>query len=80
MIHTHSSPNIIRIIKPRIMRLAGHVERMGGRTGTYRVWRGDLTERDHLQDLDVDGMIKMDVQEVGWGVTDWIDLAQDRNR
>jgi hypothetical protein len=24
--------------------------------------------------------IKMDLQEVGWGVMDWIDLAQDRNR
>jgi hypothetical protein len=57
MIHTHSSPNIILFIKSRIMRLAGHVERMGGRTGTYRVWREDLTERDHLQDLDIDGMI-----------------------
>ena len=30
---------------------------MGGRIGTYRVWRGDLTERGHLQDLDVDGTI-----------------------
>ena len=24
--------------------------------------------------------IKMDLQEVGWGGTDWIDLAQDRHR
>ena len=24
--------------------------------------------------------IKMDLLEVGWGVMDWIDLAQDRNR
>jgi hypothetical protein len=24
--------------------------------------------------------IKMDLQEVGWGGTDWIDLAQDRDR
>jgi hypothetical protein len=24
--------------------------------------------------------IKMDIQEVGWGGMDWIDLAQDRNR
>jgi hypothetical protein len=24
--------------------------------------------------------IKMDLQEVGWGGMDWIDMAQDRNR
>ena len=24
--------------------------------------------------------IKIDLKEVGWGVTDWIDLVQDRNR
>jgi hypothetical protein len=24
--------------------------------------------------------IKMDLQELGWGDTDWIELAQDRNR
>jgi hypothetical protein len=24
--------------------------------------------------------IKMDLREVGWGVVDWIDLAQDRDR
>jgi hypothetical protein len=24
--------------------------------------------------------IKMDLQEMGWGGMDWIDMAQDRNR
>jgi hypothetical protein len=24
--------------------------------------------------------IKMDVREIGWGVMDWIDLAQDRDQ
>jgi hypothetical protein len=31
------SPNI-RVIKSRRMRWAGHVARMGGRRGAYRVW------------------------------------------
>ena len=33
----YSSPNIIRVIKSRLMRWAGHVARMGERRGTYRV-------------------------------------------
>jgi hypothetical protein len=24
--------------------------------------------------------IKMDLREVGWGVADWIDLAQDKDK
>jgi hypothetical protein len=31
-------------------------------------WWGHLRERDHLEDLGVDGgNIKIDLQEVGWG-------------
>jgi hypothetical protein len=33
----YSSPNIIRVIKSRIMRLEGHVARMGDRRGACRV-------------------------------------------
>ena len=32
----YSSPNIVRVIKPRRMRWAGHVARMGEERGTYR--------------------------------------------
>jgi hypothetical protein len=34
------SPNIIRIIKSRRMRLAGHVARMGKKTNAYRILIG----------------------------------------
>jgi hypothetical protein len=51
----YSSPNIIRVIKSRRMRWAGHVARMGERRGAYRVWWGDLREVDHLEDPCVDG-------------------------
>jgi len=33
----YSSPNIVRVIKSRRMRWAGHVARMGERRGIYRV-------------------------------------------
>jgi len=41
---------------------------------------GNLRERDHLEDPDVDGdNTKMDLQEMGFGGMDWIDLAQDKD-
>jgi hypothetical protein len=43
-------------------------------------WWGNLRERDHLADPDVDGRITMDLQEVGCGGMDWIELAQDMDR
>jgi len=43
-------------------------------------WWGDLWEGRHLEDLDIDGNIILDLQEVGWGGTDWIALAGDRDR
>jgi len=33
-----------------------------------------------VEDLGIDGNIKIDLQEVGWEGMDWIDLAQDRDR
>jgi hypothetical protein len=42
----------------------------------------NLRERDHLQDPGLDGriIIKMDLEEVGCGGMDWIELAQNRDR
>ena len=36
----YSSPYIVRVIKSRRMRWAGHVPRMGERRDVYRVWVG----------------------------------------
>jgi hypothetical protein len=46
-------------------------------------WWGNLRERDHLEDPCVDGRIILRWIFRKWDVrwdTDWIDLAQDRNR
>jgi len=43
-----SSPNIVRVIKSRRMRWAGHVERMGEKRGLCRfLVGGNRRERDH---------------------------------
>ena len=43
-------------------------------------WLGDLRERGPLEDLGIDGrIIKTDLQEVGWGGMDRIDLALDKD-
>jgi hypothetical protein len=54
---------------------------MGGERGAYTIMVVRSEKRDHLEDLGVSGKknIKMDLQEVGWGIIDCIDLAQDRD-
>jgi hypothetical protein len=54
----YSSPNIVRVIKSRIMRWAGHVARMGQeRGGRIESWWGNRRVRDQWGDLGVDGWI-----------------------
>jgi hypothetical protein len=78
----YSLPSIIRIIKARRMRWAGHVVRMGEKRNAYRLLvekpdgRRPLGRPRHRW-LD---NIKMDLLEVGWRDVGWIGLAQDRNR
>jgi len=44
----YSVPNIVRVIKSRLMRLAGHVARMGIREAYTGFWWGNLKEKDRL--------------------------------
>jgi hypothetical protein len=55
----NSSPNIVRVIKSRRMRWAGHVARMGEGRGVYRFWLGGPKVRDHWEDLGVDGRVTL---------------------
>jgi len=70
------------VIKLRRIRWEGHVARMGERRGVYRVLVGNHEgkrpfgrHRRRWEDN-----IKMDLQEAGYGVMGWIELAQDRDR
>ena len=70
----YSLPNIVRVIKSRRMRWAGHVARMAEGRGVHRVlvWKPEEKRtfgrpRDRWEDN-----IKMDLQEVGGGLrTGW---------
>jgi hypothetical protein len=53
----YSSPSIIRIIKSRRMKWAGHLERMGEKRNAYSYWWESQRERDHYEDQDVGGWI-----------------------
>jgi hypothetical protein len=65
----YSSPNIIRVIKSRRLRWAGHVACMGEMRGAYRVLVGKPEGRRLLgrPRRRWEDNIKMDQREVGWG-------------
>ena len=67
-----SSPNILRVIKSRRMRWAGHVARTGERRGVYRGLVGKPVGRRPLERLRRrwGDNIKMDLQEMGCGGMD----------
>jgi hypothetical protein len=78
----YSSPDIIKQIKSRRMRCAGHVARMGEGRNVYRVLVGKPDGKRPLERPRRrwgDGL-KMDRRETGWGGAEWIHLAQDRDR
>jgi hypothetical protein len=75
----YSSPNIVRVIKPRRMRWVGHVARMGEGRGVYRVLVGRSEgkrpvgrPRRRWEDN-----INLDLRETGIHGANWIQLAQD---
>jgi len=74
-------PIIVRVVKSRRMRWAGHVARMGERRVVHRVLVG---KSEGKRPLGIprrrwEDNIKTDFREVGGG-GDWMELAQDRDR
>jgi len=77
----YSSLKFVRVIKSRI-RWVGNVARMGERRSVHRVLVGKHKGKRPLgrPRHRWEDNIKMDLQEVGCGGMDWIELAQDRDR
>jgi len=63
----YSSPNVIRVIKSRIMRWTDHVQVWRTGEAYTGFWWGNLRERDQLEDLDIDGKIILK-----WVLRKWI--------
>ena len=69
----YSLPNIVRVVKSRRMRWAGHEARMGEGRGVHRVLVGNPRERGQWGDPDTDGRTilrwifrKWEAMETGW--------------
>jgi hypothetical protein len=76
----YSSLNIVRVIKSRRMRWAGHVARMGEGRGVYRVFVGRPESKRPLgrPRRRWKDNIKLHLREIGIDGANWIHLAQDR--
>jgi hypothetical protein len=76
----YSSPNIVRVIKSRKMRWAGHVARMEEGRGVYRVLVGRPEVKRPLgrPRRRWKDKFKTDLREIGIDGTNWIRLSQDR--
>jgi hypothetical protein len=78
----YSSLIIIRMIKSRRMRWAGHVARMGEKRNAYRILVAKPEGRKPLGKSRrkwVDN-VKIDLREIGCDGVDRVDLAQDRDQ
>jgi hypothetical protein len=74
----YSSPNIVRVIKSRRMRWAGHVARMREGRGAYRILVGEPKDKKPLgrPRRRREDNIKMDLRKTGIDGVNWIQLAQ----
>jgi hypothetical protein len=73
----YSLPIIVRVVKSRRMRWAGHVARMVEERGVHRVLVGKPEGKrpSGRPRRRWEGNIKIDVQEVGGGRGDWMELV-----
>jgi hypothetical protein len=76
----YSSPSIVRVIKARRMKWAGHVGRMGEVRGAYNILVGRPEGKRPLGRPRRRWEDNMDLWEIGFGDVDLIHLAQDRDR
>ena len=76
----YTLPNIVRAVKLRRMKWAGHVMCMQERRGVHRVLVGKPEGKRPLgrPSRRWENNIKMGLREVGGGCVDWMELAKDK--
>ena len=77
----YRSPNIIRVIKSRRLRWAGHVARMEEGRSAFKILTGKPTGKRPLgrHRRRWEDNIRMDLEEIGINAGNWVDSAQDWN-
>ena len=77
----YRSPNIVRVIKYRRLRWAGHLARMEEGRSAFKILTGKPTgknpsgrPRRRWEDN-----IRMDLEEIVINAGNWVDLAEDRD-
>ena len=77
----YRSPNIIRVIKSRRLRWAGHVVRMEDGRSAFKIVTGKPTGKRPLgrPRRRWENNIRMDLEEIGFSPGNWVDSAQDGN-
>ena len=73
--------NIVRVIKSRRLRWAGHVARMGEGRSAFKMLTGTPARKITLgrPRRGWEDNIRMDLEEIGINAGNWVDSAQDRN-
>ena len=78
----YSSPNLIKKLKSKRLKWAGHVARMGNSGSAYKILVGtpECKRPSGKPRRRWEDNIKMDLREVGCDPRDWIALGEDRDQ
>jgi hypothetical protein len=77
----YRSPNIVRVIKYRRLRCAGHVARMEEGRSAFKIVTGKPTGRRPLgrPRRGWEDNIRIDLEDIGINMKNWVFSARDRN-
>jgi hypothetical protein len=77
----YRSPNIVKVIKPRRLRWAGHAARMEGGRNAFKIVTCKPTGKRPLgrSSRRWEDNIRMDLKEIVTNTRNWVDSAHDRD-
>ena len=77
----YRSPNIVRVIKFKRLRLSGDVARIEEDRSSFKIWAGKYAGNRPLgrSRRRREDNIRIDLKEIGINTRDWVDSVQDRD-